>query len=131
MTGQPTHIDTAWDAPEPAQWLRVKVLGALVSWAHGAVPTCVHRARVTLGPPDVTIIDVDGSVTRCMDCTMDALAVLPGEWVDGRTCDRCGERAALVTTFAAADVSPAILLLVALCERCIPGGTGARPGANA
>ena len=118
MTGQPTHIDTDWDDPEAAQWLRVKVLGALVAWAHGASPTCPHRTRVTLGPPDVTVVDLHDSATRCMDCSMDALAALPGDWVDGRTCDRCDERDALVTTFAAADASPAILFLVALCERC-------------
>ena len=119
MTAQPTHIETNWSDAARAQWLHVRVLAVLEAWARDETPTCAHRVKVTLGPPDVTIVDLSDSATRCMDCTMDALANVPGDWVDGRLCDVCGERDALVTTFAAADTAPAIILLVALCESCV------------
>ena len=129
MTAQPTHIETSWDvAPS---WLNARTMTLLEAWTRGAMPSCAHRTRVTLGPPDVTFFDLSGPEASCIECLMDHLAGLSGDWVDGRTCDDCGQRLALVTTFACPDASPAIVLLVALCERCVPGATNGRRGASA
>lgn len=113
------HVGVDWTDPARAQWLRARALSVLEAWAHGEMRTCAHRVGVTLGLPDVTIVDLSDSTTRCVDCAVDALATIPGDWVDGRRCDMCGERDALVTTWTEADSAPAIMLLVALCENCV------------
>lgn len=120
MTGQRTHIDApSWARAHP--WTARTALAIRNRWADGHRDPCPHLPA-GWAPGCLAVVDLQAHGIMCGPCWADHLATLPAAWTDGRVCDGCLERDALVTTVVAHAAVPGIVMLVGLCERCLPSG---------
>lgn len=120
---QRTHVDLPWATWHP--WLALTVARVHHERLTGSVSVCAHAASGSpFAPaPALTLwVDLGRGRVCCWSCWAEYLEQLPDAWVDGRSCDGCLVRDALVTTFAQHRDLPRYVLLAALCERCAPDG---------